>query len=75
MSCGFPGCRVPPDGEPVQVKATRTDTLNQLPLRRSRDDDEPAVPPGVALMELCPTHRAEFERLGWLVPPEEDEDA
>lgn len=27
----------------------------------------------VALTDLCPAHRAEFEQLGWLVPPDEED--
>ena len=72
--CSFPGCRTTPDPELVQVKATRTDELNHLPLRPKPDEDQPEIPPGVALARLCPDHRAEFERLGWLAPADEDDD-
>jgi len=72
--CSAPGCPLAPDPEPVQVRARRTDELNHLPIRRMPDEGEPEVPAGVALANLCPTHRAEFERLGWLVTAEEDEE-
>lgn len=63
MSCSVPGCRIPPEHR-EEVKAERADALRHL--------EEPRT---TALTDLCPTHRAEFERLGWLAPPaEEDED-
>lgn len=64
MTCGFPGCKLPPDGEPVLVKATRTDDLRHLEKPRTE-----------ALTDLCATHRDEFELLGWLAPAEEEEES
>ena len=60
MNCSMPGCPSAPTDELVRTKATPA------------TDFEPG-PRVVALVHLCPTHRAEFEKLGWLVPAEEEE--
>jgi len=60
MTCSVPGCPHPPAYR-EEVQATRTDNLRHLEEPRTK-----------ALTDLCPTHRAEFEKLGWLAPREED---
>lgn len=61
MTCSVPGCLVPPEHREL-VKATRTDDLRHLEQPRTE-----------TLTDLCPTHRAEFEALGWLAPAEDEE--
>ena len=52
-----------PAPELVAVNATPATTFEREPLMK-------------ALVHLCPTHREQFEALGWLAPAEEnDEDA